>query len=60
MINITLQHPALNPHGTSHATYGSSKDEYCPKQPQSTGLFIIEPLRFSCELGTDFLKFNLD
>jgi hypothetical protein len=56
MINLTLQHPALNPHGASHATYGSSKGENCPKQPQSTGPFIIETLRFSCELETDFLS----
>ena len=52
MTNLTLKHPALNAHGTSHAEYGSAKGEWCPKQSQSTGLFIIEKLHFSCELGT--------
>jgi hypothetical protein len=56
MTILTLKHPALNPHGASHAAYGSAKGEYCPKQPQSTVLFIIEKLRFSCELGTKILS----
>jgi hypothetical protein len=56
MTNLTLKHPALNPHSASHAAFGSAKAEYCPKQPQSTGLFIIETLRFSRELGTEFLN----
>jgi hypothetical protein len=56
MTNLTLKHLALSPHGVSHAAYGSKKGEYCPKKLQSTGLFIIEKLRFSCDLGTKFLS----
>jgi hypothetical protein len=56
MNNTTLKHSALNPHGASHAAYGPAKGEYCPKQLQSTGLFIIETLLFSCEIGIEFLS----
>lgn len=55
MTNLTLKLPALSPHGAC----GSAEGAYCPKQLQSTGLFI-ETLRFSCELGTEFFKYNLD
>lgn len=47
MTDLTLNHPALNPHGASHAAYGSAKGEYCPKQTQSTGLLLLRRYTFS-------------
>jgi hypothetical protein len=43
MPNLTLKHPALNPHGISHAAYGSVKAEYCYEYNQ----VVVQTQQFS-------------